>query len=1083
MEQACAGEVVPRWDGICLRKNGRRFPVSANGFPIRNSAGEVSAICTALRDVSERQEAEQGQALLASIVESSEDAIYAVKLDGSIASWNRSAEALFGYRAGEVVGNHTSILAPPDRRDEAAKCIEVIRMGCAIGAFETVRQAKDGRIIDVSLSISPIRNPAGDVVGAAGVARDITERKRAAQELIDSERRFRAVFEDAPAGMFVTSLDGHFLQVNEPFCRMLGYSGQEVVEKDWRELTHPDDMEVSARMVAQLGEEPGRCVDWEKRYTHRNGALVWVRLKLSLVRDSGDNPLFYVGHVEDITERKRTADSLRESEERFRGLFEYAPSGIYVSAPDTRLRQVNAAFSRMLGYSGEELLSKTWQELTHPEDLRTAQARREQLWGGEPSVGGETRLVHRNGKVVQTLIRASLVRDPDGKPLCSVVHVEDITERKRAEDALHESEARFRIMADSCPAVMWVTGPEGEGQFVNRAHREFCGVPDERLDGDKWQSLFHPDDAPEYVAAFQLALRDKTVFNRDARLRRVDGEWRWVATHAQPRFSQSGEFLGHVGLCLDITERKRYESELILAREGAEAANRAKSCFLANMSHEIRTPMNGVIGMTQLLMGTVLTDEQKEYAEVVNTSGMALLKLINDILDLSKVEARKITLESRPFDPSDTVGEVIQLLRVQAKAKGLSIRVGMSPDIPPILCGDSYRLRQVLANLTSNAIKFTKQGQIALEAALESRTGTTATVRFTVADSGIGIPPGKIADIFSPFTQADDSMTRRYGGSGLGLAICKELAELMGGAIGVASVEGQGSTFWFTAVFELNPPALTPTADQPRMERTTIRAGAIPAGREARILVVEDSDTNRLVVLAQLEKLGYRATAVANGAEAVKAVRRQRFDIVLMDCEMPVMDGYEATRHIHESVQRDIPIIALTAHAMSEHRDLCLSAGMNDYLAKPLELEHLSEMLARWLPGARPCPGATAGTAEEPAGNPAHPVFNPEALLQRLMGDRQLAGIVLRGFVHDIPARLDHLRARLDAADTAGVRFQAHALKGAAATVAAEGLQALALAIEQADDGSRLDSCGALLPRAVEEYARFKSAIEEAGWV
>jgi sigma-B regulation protein RsbU (phosphoserine phosphatase) len=380
LERILGGNAVSQYEAMCVREDGRRFPACVTGSPIRNRAGEVVAVSVILRDVSERQESEQARALLASIVESSEDAIYAVKLDGSIVSWNRSAEALFGYAGGEVIGKHISILAPADRGDEAAKCIEVVRMGCAIGAFETVRQTKDGRGVDVSLSVSPIRNPAGEVVGAAGVARDITERRRAAQELLESERRFRAVFENAPSGMFVASPDGHFLQVNEPFCRMLGYSGQEVLEKDWRELTHPDDVEVSARMVAQLGEEPGGCVDWEKRYIHRNGAFVWVRLKLALVRDSGDNPLFYVAHVEDVTERRRTADALRESEERFRGLFEHAPSGIYVGAPDGRLLQVNAALSLMLGYSGEELLTRTWQELIHPKDLPAVLITKERLW-------------------------------------------------------------------------------------------------------------------------------------------------------------------------------------------------------------------------------------------------------------------------------------------------------------------------------------------------------------------------------------------------------------------------------------------------------------------------------------------------------------------------------------------------------------------------------------------------------------------------------------------------------------------------------------------------------------------------------
>jgi PAS domain S-box-containing protein len=628
---------------------------------------------------------------------------------------------------------------------------------------------------------------------------------------------------------------------------------------------------------------------------------------------------------------------------------------------------------------------------------------------------------------------------------------------------------------------MWVTGAQGEAQFVNRAHRDFCGVPNEPWGGNTWHSLFHPDDLPGHLAAFQSALQEHAAFQCDARLRRADGEWRWVTTYAEPRFSPEGEFLGHVGLCLDITERRRYEAELILARDGAEAANRAKSCFLSNMSHEIRTPMNGVIGMTQLLLDTRLTAEQREYAEVVQSSATSLMKLINDILDLSKVEARMITLETLPFALGGVVEDVVRLLRVQAQAKGLSLHARVSPEIPQVLCGDAHRLRQVLANLVGNAIKFTQRGEVALAAALESQTGVLATLRFTVTDTGIGIPPDKTHAIFAPFTQADNSMTRKYGGTGLGLAISKELVELMGGAIGVDSVEGQGSAFWFTAVFDLASPRQLQVSSQPRIEGSLAPAGVARAGRAAHILVVEDSPTGRQVALAQLQKLGYQAEAVANGVEAIEAVRRRRYDLVLMDCEMPVMDGLEATRRIRASRQSGIPIVALTAHAMPEHRDQCLRAGMNDYLTKPLELGPLADVLSNWLSGSGVAEAVQASS--EPAGAPSQTVFNPEALLRRLLGDRQLAGVVLRAFLQDFPAQLNNLRGRLDADDAPGTRLQAHTLKGAAATVAAEGLQALALAMERAGDESRVDRCRELLPGAVEEFERFKSVLEKDGWV
>ena len=498
--------------------------------------------------------------------------------------------------------------------------------------------------------------------------------------------------------------------------------------------------------------------------------------------------------------------------------------------------------------------------------------------------------------------------------------VEDITERRRAAEALRESEDRFRIMADGCPTIMWVTNADGGIRFINRATRDFFGTSYEQVEGGKWQMLLHPDDAPEYVGAFQRAVREHAPFRSEGRVRRADGEWRWVASYAEPRISPDGEFLGHVGLSPDITERKeaeqalqrseekfrqlaenirevfwvmppagnevlyvspayeqvwgrtcdsiyrnlaswvdsihpddrtkacslftaqtkgesveaefrirtpdgqekwirdrafpihdrsgqvvrvvgiaedvserkRYEAELIRAREGADAANRAKSSFLANMSHEIRTPMNGVLGMVQLLLMTDLTEEQREYVNVAQSSGRTLLALIDDILDLSKIEARKITLENLSVNLGDTVNEVVQGLRVQAAAKGLVLHARVSPEIPPSLRGDRRRLRQVLTNLAANAVKFTEHGEVTLEAALESQGAGKATVRFTITDTGIGIRPDQVAGLFSPFTQADASTTRKYGGTGLGLAISKQLVELMGGTIGVDSHEGHG---------------------------------------------------------------------------------------------------------------------------------------------------------------------------------------------------------------------------------------------------------------------------------------------------
>jgi CheY-like chemotaxis protein/HPt (histidine-containing phosphotransfer) domain-containing protein len=449
-----------------------------------------------------------------------------------------------------------------------------------------------------------------------------------------------------------------------------------------------------------------------------------------------------------------------------------------------------------------------------------------------------------------------------------------------------------------------------------------------------------------------------------------------------------------------------------------------------------------------------------------------LLALINDILDLSKVEARKVTLENLSFNLQSTVADVVQLLRVQANAKGLEFRSRVSPEIPLVLRGDALRLRQVLTNLAGNSIKFTERGSVTLDAALEGQGDGTVTIRFAIADTGIGIRPDQEARLFAPFTQADDSTTRKYGGTGLGLAICKQLVEMMGGAIGVDSAEGRGSTFWFTAAFELAPAGVALPGTEPPQRPPSVTSA--PRALAARILVAEDNATNREVALAELDKLGYRADAVNNGAEAIEALQKAGssedggYDLVLMDCEMPVMDGYEATRRIR-SAHPGIPVIALTADAMAGDRDRCLKEGMNDYLAKPVDLKLLAEMLARWL--AAPKEGHSKA------------VFDEETLLRRLMGDRPLATAVLKGFVEGIPAQLDNLRRRLQEADAPGVRMQAHALKGAAATVSAEDLRRIAAAVEESGKSAQMENCGELIARTAEEFERFKRSLELAGWL
>jgi CheY-like chemotaxis protein len=404
----------------------------------------------------------------------------------------------------------------------------------------------------------------------------------------------------------------------------------------------------------------------------------------------------------------------------------------------------------------------------------------------------------------------------------------------------------------------------------------------------------------------------------------------------------------------DVTARNRAASEVAVARDQAVEASNLKSAFLANVSHEVRTPMNGVLGMTELLLGTDLDDEQREYAEQVARSGEEMLSILNDILDLSKIEGGHLELDVADFDPRVAIDETCAVAASQAAAKGLSLAVEFAPDVPRRLRGDRRRVRQVVLNLVSNAVKFTATGGVSVRMSATAGAQGAALVRVEVSDTGIGIDPANLQRMFEPFTQADVSTTRHFGGTGLGLAIAREIVELMGGTIGASSELGGGSRFWFE--LEL---AAADAADAGSAALDAAGA-ASPWLRPPFVLVAEDSQVNQIVAARMLDRCGCRVDLVKDGREAVEACRRTVYDVVLMDCQMPTMDGYEATAEVRriDGDVRHTTIIAMTAHALEGDRERCLAAGMDDYISKPMRHADLVDKLRQWIPAGAPSNGA-----------------------------------------------------------------------------------------------------------------------------
>lgn len=525
---------------------------------------------------------------------------------------------------------------------------------------------------------------------------------------------------------------------------------------------------------------------------------------------------------------------------------------------------------------------------------------------------------------------------------------------KLAEQALQEREARLQAILQALPDIIFLVDEEGRFQDCYTSIPDSLAMAPEQFVGKTLWELFPAAVADPALEAVQRALETGQLQTFECPILHPQMGWRYYESRIVPLGKNTV-----VAVVRDITERRQADEELSAtnaqleyalqrAQElaiAAEAASHAKSEFLANMSHEIRTPMNGIIGMTELLMGTPLNDEQRDYLKTLRSSADLLLSILNDVLDIAKIEAGKMTLEQVPTDLREVGEDVVKLFSARAKQKDIALRAEIADNLPPAVLADPMRLRQILSNLVSNAIKFTEQGEVVVQINRVADEGDSAWVRLTVRDTGIGIPPERLESIFEAFTQADSSTTRRYGGTGLGLTICKRLVELMGGHIHVQSEVGKGSTFWV----EVPLPLASEATQWQHAHSPSVEAGDVPAG--LRVLLVEDNEVNRKVAVRMLEKAGCEVDIAHDGQEAVEKTARQLYDIVFMDVYMPQMDGYEATRLIREREKgsgRHQVIIAMTANAMEGDRELCLQAGMDDYLSKPFRESDLRATLARW---------------------------------------------------------------------------------------------------------------------------------------
>ncbi len=775
----------------------------------------------------------------------------------------------------------------------------------------------------------------------------------------------------------------------------------------------------------------------------------------------------------------------QRNEQRAAQILEASPLPMMLVDPQGRVRNFNAAATSLLGYARHELQGAAIETLIPQRYREGHPACREAFMQNgtlQPMLEGRDALaLHRKGREIPVRIQLAAVGLEDGRH-CIVV-LEDQTERKRAEKEQHELLVRLRLATEAAQTGIWNWDfASGRHQWDEQTCRLF-GVPTSHcktgVSYALWRSCLHPQDLDAVEHALQKARSSCSSFEEVFRIVLPDGRIRHLHAAGAMRFDEAGQPVGMVGVNRDITAQQELEARLLAAKEAAEAANAAKSHFVANMSHEIRTPMSAIIGMTYLALKTDEPGQKRDYLLKIQSSSQHLLGILNDVLDFSRIDAGKLSLECVDFELEMILIDMSAVVAEAAAAKGLELHVSIDDGVPHHLVGDPLRIGQILINYASNAVKFTESGGIDVKVSVAERSADDVLLHFSVRDTGIGLNEAQRAALFQSFQQADASITRKYGGTGLGLVISKRLAELMHGEVGVESMPGVGSTFWFTARLGISqgPAQIRTLSAQPDLSRI---AGA-------RVLLVEDSELIREVVSKLLQEAGLEVELAANGASALEKVRHASYDLVLMDMQMPVMDGLTATREIRKLPSLEVlPIVAITANVMTGDRERCLAAGMNDHLAKPIDRQLLLASLQRWI---RP---RAAGSLIQPVAAESAPrralagisgLDAAEGL--RLVGSEAVYHDMLGKFVSGRADMAAHIALAIAESDWEKAERIAHMLRGTAAQIGAGELRAIAeqlenairnrepagrLAVLQADIASALsalvEAIGAKLPAA-----------------
>ncbi|SHM62859.1 PAS domain S-box protein [Bradyrhizobium lablabi] len=922
-------------------------------------------------------------ALQSAIFNSANFSSIATDAKGVIQIFNVGAERMLGYAAVEVMNKITPAdISDPQEMIARAEALSV-ELGTPItpgfealvfkasrgieDIYELTYIRKDGSRFPAVVSVTALRDAQDVIIGYLLIGTDNTARKLAEEALLQAGALQSAIFNSANFSSIATDAKGVIQIFNVGAERMLGYAAAEVMNKITpADISDPRELIARAKALSvELGTPitPGfealvfkasRGIEdiYELTYIRKDGSRFPAVVSVTALRDAKD---VIIGYLLIGTELK--AGALQSA------IFNSANFSSIATDAKGVIQIFNVGAERMLGFAAADVMNRiTPADISDPQEL-IARAKALSVELATPITPGFEALVFKASRGIEDIYELTYIRK-DGSRFPAVVSVTalrdaqdviigylligtDNTARKLVEEEQKKSDQRLRdqqfytrsLIESNIDAIM-TTDPSGIITDVNKQMEALTGCTRDELIGAPFKGYFTDPERAE--AAIKRVLSEKSVTDYELTARARDGKQTVVSYNATTFYDRNRTLQGVFAAARDVTERKRVEAELQQAKAAAESASRTKSDFLASMSHEIRTPMNAIMGIADLLAKTPLSPEQDKYVQIFRRAGDNLLNLINDILDLSKVESSQLELERTGFSLNDLLEKVTEMVALRASEKGLAMVYEIAPGVPNDLVGDPTRLRQVLLNLLGNAIKFTQAGEVTLRVTPDADPSVPTALRFTVSDTGIGIAREKLGQVFERFTQADSSTTRRFGGSGLGLTISRRLVELMGGRIWVESEVGKGSVFAFAAPFEISTSVNRPAADPVGADSEL----PLPA---LRILLAEDSPDNCIITIAYLEGTPYQVQIAETGAIACKMFEAGRYDLVLMDRQMPVMDGLTATRTIRAWEQANhrppTPIIALTASALKGDREMCLAAGCTAFLTKPIKQEVLLQAI------------------------------------------------------------------------------------------------------------------------------------------